>query len=123
DGQRSGENARGHKPAGKNKRHVSGTGTAPKRQPNSAKKATDGNSAVAADDKSVRNNGSNYKRGNAASKPSTNNSGSQNTLGKPTGSGKPNKSGYSGHTGPSKSSNKPTTSRPATNKPSRARTK
>ncbi len=69
DGQRSGENARGHKPAGKNKRHVSGSGSAPKRKPNTNKpnsgnKGSDSNPAVAGDDKSVRNNGSNYKRGN-----------------------------------------------------------
>ncbi len=49
----------------------SGSGSAPKRkakceQANSGNKGSDSNSAVAGDDKSVRNNGSNYKRGNAA---------------------------------------------------------
>ncbi|MFA0124381.1 ATP-dependent helicase, partial [Vibrio sp. 10N.261.48.A2] len=90
DGQRSGENARGHKPAGKNKRHVAGNGSAPKRKPNSGNKASDSNSAAAGDDKSLRNNGSNYKRGN---KPSTNSSG------KPGGAGKPKKSGFGGSNG------------------------
>ncbi|WP_261896268.1 DEAD/DEAH box helicase [Vibrio cyclitrophicus] len=131
DGQRSGENARGHKPAGKNKRHVSGSGSAPKRKPNSAKKATDGNSAVATDDQSVRNNGSNYKRGNAANKPSVNNSGSQSTLGKPNASGKPNNSGKPAGAGKPKKtgyggsygSNKPSANKPAANKPSRSRAK
>ncbi|WP_010428565.1 DEAD/DEAH box helicase [Vibrio cyclitrophicus] len=131
DGQRSGENARGHKPAGKNKRHVSGSGSAPKRKPNSAKKATDGNSAVATDDQSVRNNGSNYKRGNAANKPSVNNSGSQSTLGKPNASGKPNNSGKPAGAGKPKKtgyggsygSNKPSSNKPAANKPSRSRAK
>ncbi|MEZ9271170.1 DEAD/DEAH box helicase [Vibrio cyclitrophicus] len=131
DGQRSGENARGHKPAGKNKRHVSGSGSTPKRKPNSAKKATDGNSAVATDDQSVRNNGSNYKRGNAANKPSVNNSGSQSTLGKPNASGKPNNSGKPAGAGKPKKtgyggsygSNKPSANKPAANKPSRSRAK
>ncbi|PME19864.1 ATP-dependent RNA helicase [Vibrio cyclitrophicus] len=131
DGQRSGENARGHKPASKNKRHVSGSGSAPKRKPNSAKKATDGNSAVATDDQSVRNNGSNYKRGNAANKPSVNNSGSQSTLGKPNASGKPNNSGKPAGAGKPKKtgyggsygSNKPSANKPAANKPSRSRAK
>ncbi|OBS92436.1 RNA helicase [Vibrio cyclitrophicus] len=131
DGQRSGENARGHKPAGKNKRHVSGSGSAPKRKPNSAKKATDGNSAVATDDQSVRNNGSNYKRGNAANKPSVNNSGSQSTLGKPNASGKPNNSGKPAGAGKPKKtgyggsygSNKPSANKPAANKPSRSSAK
>ncbi|MCL4111279.1 UNVERIFIED_CONTAM: hypothetical protein GTU68_061810 [Idotea baltica] len=123
DGQRSGENARGHKPAGKNKRHVSGSGSAPKRKPNANKpnsgnKGSDSNSAVAGDDKSVRNNGSNYKRGNAAGGAEKNtNSGGQN------GAGKPKKSGYGGSYGPGRSSNqsasnKPSGNKPSTNKPS-----
>jgi ATP-dependent RNA helicase RhlE len=120
DGQRSGENARGHKPAGKNKRHVSGSGSAPKRKPNANKpnsgnKASDSNSTVAGDDKSLRNNGSNYKRGNAANKPSTNSSG------KPAGAGKPKKSGFGGGNGSSKpAGNKPTGNKPS---PSRSRSK
>ncbi|MDK9736931.1 DEAD/DEAH box helicase [Vibrio sp. D404a] len=59
DGQRSSENARGHKPVGKNKRHAPGTGPAPKRQPSAAPK-TQGHGA---DEASVKNNGSNFKRG------------------------------------------------------------
>ena len=111
DGQRSGENARGHKPAGKNKRHVAGNGSAPKRKPNSGNKASDSNSAAAGDDKSLRNNGSNYKRGN---KPSTNSSG------KPGGAGKSKKSGFGGSNGSSKPSNKSAGNKPS---PSRSRSK
>ncbi|MGF1800190.1 DEAD/DEAH box helicase [Vibrio gigantis] len=139
DGQRSGDNARGHKPAGKNKRHVAGNGSAPKRKPTAGKKPTENNSAATSEDKSVRNNGSNFKRGNAGNKPAANNTSSQNTLSKPSGAGKsngtgkpnnagkpagkPKKSGYGGSYGPSKSSNKPAGSKPSTNKPSRSRSK
>ncbi|MEZ8018912.1 ATP-dependent RNA helicase [Vibrio splendidus] len=122
DGQRSGENARGHKPAGKNKRHVSGSGSAPKRKPNASKpnsgnKASDSNSTTAGDDKSLRNNGSNYKRGNAANKPSTNSSG------KPAGAGKSKKSGFGGGNGSSKPSNKSAGNKPTGNKPSPSRSR
>ena len=112
DGQRSGENARGHKPAGKNKRHVSGSGSAPKRKPNANKpnsgnKASESNSSVSGDDKSLRNNGSNYKRGNAGGSAEKNtNSGGKN------GAGQPKKSGY----GPGRSSNKPSGSQPSRNR-------
>ncbi|MFA0057203.1 DEAD/DEAH box helicase [Vibrio echinoideorum] len=112
DGQRSGENARGHKPAGKNKRHVSGSGSAPKRKPNANKpnsgnKASESNSSVSGDDKSLRNNGSNYKRGNAGG------SGEKNTnSGGKNGAGQPKKSGY----GPGRSSNKPSGSQPSRNR-------
>ena len=112
DGQRSGDNARGHKPAGKNKRHVSGSGSAPKRKPNANKpnsgnKASDSNSSVTGDDKSLRNNGSNYKRGNAGGNAEKNtNSGGKN------GAGQPKKSGY----GPGRSSNKPSGSQPSRNR-------
>ena len=34
DGQRSGDNARGHKPAGKNKKHTGGRSSAPAKSPN-----------------------------------------------------------------------------------------
>lgn len=136
DGQRSGENARGHKPAGKNKRHVAGNGSAPKRKPTSGKKPAENNSAATAEDKSVRNNGSNFKRGSAGNKPAANNAGAHNTLSKPSGAGKsngagkpnnagkpagkPKKPGYGGSYGPSKSSNKPTGNKPS---PSRSRSK
>ncbi|MEZ8947241.1 DEAD/DEAH box helicase [Vibrio sp. 10N.247.311.18] len=139
DGQRSGDNARGHKPAGKNKRHVAGNGSAPKRKPTSGKKPAENNSAATTEDKSVRNNGSNFKRGSAGNKPTANNAGAQNTLSKPSGAGKsngtgkpnnagkpagkPKKSGYGGSYGPSKSSNKPISNKPSTNKPSRSRSK
>ncbi|MGO2319197.1 MAG: helicase-related protein, partial [Vibrio toranzoniae] len=112
DGQRSGENARGHKPASKNKRHVPGSGSAPKRKPNTAKKALDSNSATAADDKSVRNNGNNFKRGNAGRSSEKNtNSSTQN------GAVKPKKSGDGASYGSGRSSNKPT-SKSSVNKPS-----
>ncbi|CAH6835030.1 ATP-dependent RNA helicase RhlE [Vibrio chagasii] len=141
DGQRSGDNARGHKPTGKNKRHVPGTGSAPKRKPTHARKPAENGSAAAGEEKSVRNNGSNFKRGNAGKKPASNHtnsqshsgsqsnsgsqgrSGSKNNQGKPTGSGKAKKSGYGGSYGPGKSSNKPSGNRPSANKPSRSRSK
>ncbi|CAH6795224.1 ATP-dependent RNA helicase RhlE [Vibrio chagasii] len=141
DGQRSGDNARGHKPAGKNKRHVPGTGSAPKRKPTHARKPAENGSAAAGEEKSVRNNGSNFKRGNTGKKPASNHSnsqshsgsqsnsgsqgrsGSKNNQGKPTGSGKAKKSGYGGSYGPGKSSNKPSTNKPSANKPSRSRSK
>ncbi len=104
-------------------RAMFGSGSAPKRKPNANKpnsgnKGSDSNSAVAGDDKSVRNNGSNYKRGNAAGGAEKNtNSGGQN------GAGKPKKSGYGGSYGPGRSSNqsasnKPSGNKPSTNKPS-----
>ncbi|MGR5556742.1 DEAD/DEAH box helicase [Vibrio fortis] len=77
DGQRSSDNARGHKPVGKNKRHAPGTGPAPKRKPDTAHKAQGG------DDASVKNNGSNFKRGKGK-KPA--NGTSSNS--KPVGNGK-----------------------------------
>ncbi|CAH6858833.1 ATP-dependent RNA helicase RhlE [Vibrio chagasii] len=141
DGQRSGDNARGHKPTGKNKRHVPGTGSAPKRKPTHARKPAENGSAAAGEEKSVRNNGSNFKRGNTGKKPASNHSnsqshsgsqsnsgsqgrsGSKNNQGKPTGSGKAKKSGYGGSYGPGKSSNKPSGNRPSANKPSRSRSK
>ncbi|CAH7184164.1 ATP-dependent RNA helicase RhlE [Vibrio chagasii] len=141
DGQRSGDNARGHKPTGKNKRHVPGTGSAPKRKPTHARKPAENGSAAAGEEKSVRNNGSNFKRGNTGKKPASNHSnsqshsgsqsnsgsqgrsGSKNNQGKPTGSGKAKKSGYGGSYGPGKSSNKPSTNKPSANKPSRSRSK
>lgn len=135
DGQRSGDNARGHKPAGKNKRHVPGTGSAPKRKPTRARKPAENGSIAAGEEKSVRNNGSNFKRGNTGKKPASNQSnspshsgsqsrsGSKNNQGKPTSSGKAKKSGYGGSYGPGKSSNKPSTNKPSANKPSRSRSK
>ncbi|CAH6796664.1 ATP-dependent RNA helicase RhlE [Vibrio chagasii] len=141
DGQRSGDNARGHKPTGKNKRHVPGTVSAPKRKPTHARKPAENGSAAAGEEKSVRNNGSNFKRGNTGKKPASNHSnsqshsgsqsnsgsqgrsGSKNNQGKPTGSGKAKKSGYGGSYGPGKSSNKPSGNRPSANKPSRSRSK
>ncbi|MCG9564100.1 DEAD/DEAH box helicase [Vibrio chagasii] len=141
DGQRSGDNARGHKPTGKNKRHVPGTGSAPKRKPTHARKPAENGSAATGEEKSVRNNGSNFKRGNTGKKPASNHSnsqshsgsqsnsgsqgrsGSKNNQGKPTGSGKAKKSGYGGSYGPGKSSNKPSGNRPSANKPSRSRSK
>ncbi|CAH7104801.1 ATP-dependent RNA helicase RhlE [Vibrio chagasii] len=141
DGQRSGDNARGHKPTGKNKRHVPGAGSAPKRKPTHARKPAENGSAAAGEEKSVRNNGSNFKRGNTGKKPASNHSnsqshsgsqsnsgsqgrsGSKNNQGKPTGSGKAKKSGYGGSYGPGKSSNKPSGNRPSANKPSRSRSK
>jgi ATP-dependent RNA helicase RhlE len=141
DGQRSGDNARGHKPAGKNKRHVPGTGSAPKRKPTRARKPAENGSTAAGEEKSVRNNGSNFKRGNTGKKPASNHSnsqsksgsqshsvsqsrsGSKNNQGKPAGSGKAKKSGYGGSYGPGKSSNKPSTNKPSANKPSRSRSK
>ncbi|MFA0567984.1 DEAD/DEAH box helicase [Vibrio gallaecicus] len=81
DGQRSGENSRGHKPAGKNKRHVAGNGSAPKRKPNTANKPANKSGEGAqstADDNSVKNNGNNYRRGNGGKKPATNRSNSDN---------------------------------------------
>lgn len=135
DGQRSGDNARGHKPAGKNKRHVPGTGSAPKRKPTRARKPAENGSTAAGEEKSVRNNGSNFKRGNTGKKPASNESnspshsgsqsrsGSKNNQGKPTSSGKAKKSGYGGSYVPSKSSNKPSTNKPSANKPSRSRSR
>ncbi|MFV8463997.1 DEAD/DEAH box helicase [Vibrio campbellii] len=142
DGQRSGDNARGHKPAGKNKRHVPGTGSAPKRKPTRARKPAENGSTAAGEEKSVRNNGSNFKRGNTGKKPASNHSnspshsgsqsnsgsqsrsGSKNNQGKqPTGTGKAKKSGYGGSYGPGKSSNKPSINKPSANKPSRSRSK
>ncbi|NOH34439.1 DEAD/DEAH box helicase [Vibrio chagasii] len=133
DGQRSGDNARGHKPAGKNKRHVPGTGSAPKRKPTRARKPAENGSTAVGEEKSVRNNGSNFKRGNTGKKPASNHSnsqsksgsqgrsGSKNNQGKqPTGTGKAKKSGYGGSYGPGKSSNKPATNKPSANKPSRS---